>query len=79
MPQCERLKWGAKMEEQEKEYEQDKWKIALRSELVIAMAGDLRERKHVYGEIGYYYQGYAPDSLYTYYSDSQLHLNSIFP
>lgn len=54
MPQCERLKWGAKMEEQEKEYEQDKWKIALRSELVIAMAGDLRERKHAYGEIGYY-------------------------
>lgn len=53
MPQCERLKWGAKMEEQEKEYEQDKWKIALRSELVIAMADDLRERKHAYGEIGY--------------------------
>ena len=77
MPQCERLKWGAKMEEQEKEYEQDKWKIALRSELVIAMAGDLRERKHAYGEIGYYYQCYAPASLYEYYSDSQLHLNSI--
>ena len=41
------------------------------------MAGDLGERKHAYGEIGYYYQCCAPASLYKYYSDSQLHLNSI--
>ena len=40
MPQCEKLKWGSKLEEQD-------------------------------------YQCYAPASLYKYYSDSQLHLNSI--
>ena len=40
MPQCEKLKWGAKLEEQD-------------------------------------YQCYAPATLYKYYSDSQLHLNSI--
>lgn len=57
------------MEDQEKEYEQDEWKIALHAKIITAMTGDPLERARAYAEIGYYYQCYAPASLYKYYSD----------
>ncbi len=57
------------MENQEKEYEQDEWKVALRSELITAMTGTPDEKEHAYAKIGYYYLCYAPASLYKYYSE----------
>ena len=64
------------MEDQEKEYEQDEWKIALRSEILAAMTGTPAEKEHAYAEVGYYYQCCAPASLYKYYPDSELCWNS---
>ncbi len=65
------------MENQEKEYQQDDWKIALQTEILTAMLGDASEQAHAYTEIGYYYQCCAPASLYKYYPDTPLHLNSV--
>lgn len=58
------------MENEEKNSEQDKWKIALHAELLKAMTGDLTEKEHAYAKVGYYYQCCAPASLYKYYSDA---------
>ena len=58
------------MEDQEKEYEQDKWKIALHTDLLTAMTGNPAEKARAYAKVGYYYQCYAPASLYKYYSDT---------
>lgn len=66
-----------KSQEQEKEYEQDEWKIALRSEILAAMTGTPDEKEHAYAEVGYYYKCYAPASLYKYYPDSELYWNSV--
>lgn len=48
------------MEDQEKEYQQDEWKVALRSEIIKVLTGDSKEREQAYTEIGYYYQFCAP-------------------
>lgn len=66
-----------KSQEQEKEYEQDEWKIALWSEILAAMTGTPDEKEHAYAEVGYYYKCYAPASLYKYYPDSELYWNSV--
>ena len=65
------------MEDQEKEYQQDGWKVTLRSEIIKVLTGHSKEREQVYAEIGYYYQCCAPASLYKYYPDDQLHLKSV--
>lgn len=65
------------MEDQEKEYEQDEWKIALHSEILTAITGDSVKKDHAYAEVGYYYRCYAPALLYKYYSDNELYLNSV--
>ncbi len=65
------------MEDHEKGYQQDEWKIALRTEIITSITGELEERERAYTEVGYYYQCFAPVSLYKYYSDAQIHLNSI--
>lgn len=64
-------------QEQEKEYERDEWKIALRSEILTAITGTPGEKERAYAEVGYYYQCCAPASLYKYYPDSKLCLDSI--
>lgn len=38
------------------EYEQNEWKVALQSEIFIAMTGSTDEKAHAYAEIGYYYE-----------------------
>lgn len=58
------------MENIEKEYEQEKWKIALRSEILVAMTGTPAEKERACAEVGYYYQCCAPASLYKYYDDT---------
>lgn len=65
------------MDGQEKGYEQDEWKIALRSEILTAMTGTQAEIEHAYAEVGYYYKCCAPASLYKYYPDSELCWNSV--
>ena len=65
------------MENIEKEYEQEKWKIALRSEILVAMTGTPAEKERACAEVGYYYQCCAPASLYKYYPDFKLHLDSL--
>lgn len=65
------------MEDQEKEYEHDEWKNALRSEILTAVAGTPDEKESAYAEVGDYYQCYAPASLYKYFPDSELYWNSI--
>ena len=64
-------------QEQEKGSKQNEWKIALQSELLTAMTGTPDEKERAYEKVGYYYQCYAPASLYKYYSDSELCWNSI--
>lgn len=58
------------MENKGKEYQQDEWKIVLRSEILAAMTVTPTEKEHAYGKIGYYYQNRAPASLYKYYDDT---------
>lgn len=65
------------MEDREKEYEQDEWKIALHKEILTAMTGDPVDRTRAYAEVGYYYQCCAPASLYKYYSDTPEKLDSV--
>lgn len=65
------------MESQEKECNQDEWKISLRSELIAGITGNQAEQTRAVLEVGYYYQCYAPASLYKYYSDSELCWNSV--
>lgn len=65
------------MEEQEKELEQDDWKVELHKELITAMMGDAAEKNRAYVEVGYYYNCYAPASLYKYYPDTSLKLHSV--
>lgn len=65
------------MENQEKEYEQDEWKIALHTAILTAMTGNPVEKARAYAEIGYYYQCCAPASLYKYYSDTPEKVNAV--
>lgn len=65
------------MEDREKEYEQDEWKIALHKEILTAMTGDSVDRTRAYAEVGYYYQCCAPASLYKYYSDTPEKLDAV--
>ena len=61
----------------DQEYEQDEWKIALHTELLTAMTGGPSERNCAHAEIGYYYQCYAPATLYKYYPNTDCCLNSV--
>ena len=65
------------MDSQEKGYKQEVWKSELRSKMITALIGAPSEKIQAYNEVGYYYQCYAPSSLYKYYSDTELCLNSI--
>ena len=66
------------MENQEKEYEQDEWKIELHSALLAALTGNPGEKARASAEVEYYYQCCAPASLYKYYPDNpSFYLNSI--
>lgn len=65
------------MADLQKEYEQDTWKSALRSEIIIALTGDPIEKENALEKIGYYYECYAPATLYKYYPDTIMHLNSV--
>lgn len=65
------------MEDQEKEYEQDEWKIALRSEVLAAITGNPAEQIRAHTEVGYYYQCCAPASLYKYYRDTVENLDAV--
>ena len=56
---------------------EDDWKVALRSEIITALLGNQAEQSQAFAKIGYYYQCYAPASLYKYYPDTELHLNSV--
>ena len=41
------------MEDHEKGYQQDEWKIALRTEIITSITGELEERERAYTEVGY--------------------------
>ena len=55
----------------------DEWKLALRTLFKKTMHTDFNFQKEVYQEIGKYYQYSAPASLYKFYSDIDLNLESI--
>lgn len=61
----------------QKECEDENWKAVLRSEIIMAMTGDSAQKMRAYKEIGYYYQCYAPASLYKFYGDTSLNLTTI--
>ena len=65
------------MENQGKECKQDEWKLVLHAEILTAMTGSPSERNRAHAEVGYYYQCYAPATLYKYYSDTDCCLNSV--
>lgn len=48
------------------------WKKVLRSLFIIGMTGTPQERMQACMDVGYYYLGFAPASLYKYYSDEKL-------
>ena len=54
-------------------YSDDEWKQKLLDFLIASMNGD----ESVLGDIGYYYQCYAPTSIYKYYPDTGRKLNEI--
>lgn len=47
----------------------DEWKKDLRSKLIIATAGATQEKLNIYSQIGYYYECYAPATVFKYYPD----------
>ena len=53
------------------------WKKKLRDKLAVMLYGTDAEKEALYADIGYCYQCYAPASLYKYYSDTSLNLDSI--
>lgn len=53
------------------------WMKKLRDKLVIAVAGNEREKIAIYMEVGYCYQCYAPASLYKYYGGGLRDLEAI--
>lgn len=55
----------------------DEWKLALRTLFKKTMHTDFNFQKEVYQGIGKYYQYSAPASLYKFYSDIDLNLESI--
>lgn len=65
------------MESQQKEYEQDEWKCALREDFITALTGTQPEKAKAYIKIGTYYHCYAPASLYKYYRDSDQSLDNV--
>lgn len=65
------------MENKEKTFEQDEWKLKLRSELITGIIGNEEEKANAYGEVGYYYTCCAPASIYKYYSDNELNMDSL--
>ncbi|MBD5153055.1 MAG: DUF2971 domain-containing protein [Oscillibacter sp.] len=65
------------MTDLQKEYAEDAWKIALRSEIITAMTGEPAEIDRAHAEVGYYYQCCAPASLYKYYSDKPVNLDAV--
>ena len=65
------------MEDREKEYKQEEWKIELHKEILTAMTGDPFDRTRAYAEVGYYYQCCAPALLYKYYSDTPEKLDAV--
>jgi len=65
------------VKDQNQEYSRDEWKNILRSEIVTASVGNAVEKARAYTEVGYYYQCFAPASLYKYYPDTQLCLDNI--
>lgn len=56
---------------EEKIHNDDEWKGKLRSALITAITEDEVKKQNAYSEVGFYYQCYAPASLYKYYSDKQ--------
>ena len=60
------------------QFDQDnEWKKKLRDKLAVMLYGTDAEKEALYVDIGYCYQCYAPASLYKYYSDTSLNLDSI--
>ena len=57
------------MEELENSKTGDDWKQNLRSKLITAMVGTEQEKLRIYSEIGYFYECYAPATIYKYYPD----------
>lgn len=55
----------------------NEWMKKLHEKLIIAVCGDDKEKESVYEGIGYYYECYAPASLYKYYSDSPRNLENV--
>lgn len=47
----------------------DDWKRDLRSKLIIATAEATQEKLNIYSQIGYYYECYAPATIFKYYPD----------
>ena len=56
----------------QKTYDENDWKKELLAKMIIGITGSSIEKTRVYDEIGYFYQCYAPASLYKYYSDTKL-------
>lgn len=61
----------------QKTYDENDWKKELLAKMIIGITGSSIEKTRVYGEIGYFYQCYAPASLYKYYSDTKLNFETI--
>ena len=61
----------------QKTYDENDWKKELLAKMIIGITGSSIEKTRVYDEIGYFYQCYAPASLYKYYSDTKLNFETI--
>lgn len=61
----------------QKTYDENDWKKELLAKMIIGITGSSIEKIRVYDEIGYFYQCYAPASLYKYYSDTKLNFETI--
>lgn len=55
----------------------EEWKKTLRSEIITALTGNPLEKERACAEVGYYYQCYAPASLYKYYRDTSLNFEAM--
>lgn len=57
------------MEELKSGKSDNDWKKDLRSKLITAIVGTEQEKLHLYSEIGYFYECYAPATIFKYYPD----------
>lgn len=65
------------MEKLKTDMTDDEWKRDLRSKIIIGMSGTAQEQLRAFSDIGYYYECYAPATLFKYYPDKLERLDAI--